>query len=393
MEFEFSFPTRIVFGLGKFQSTAKEVKGMGKRAFIATSRSFGNGARKPMLDDLVAQLGRNGVEVMVFSEIEPNPRTTTIDRAATMLREFNPRYIIALGGGSVMDAAKCLAILAVNPGKIYDYVYKGPGKPMTSFNHTLPLVCAPTVAATSSETSIYAVVTDWELHRKVAVFGDSLQPTLSIIDPELTYTISPRQTIDGAFDMITHVIESYLSTPDERPIQDRFSEGIIETVVQSLPKVLENPKDGHARSQLSWCGALALSGILDGRNGGWPIHAFEHGLSAWTDAAHGRGLSMLLPPIMKFDQSKIEAKLKHFNRRIFGADTLEDGFFKYMKQVDAWTTLGQVSNGMTSKDLVEKIVDHAFEVQGIYKTGQEPYLDNIKPIYRNDALEIVQNCI
>src|SRR5690348_953170 len=142
MQFEWSLPTRIIFGPGRFHSTHKFVRGLGKRAFVVTSRSYLNGGtRHAVLADLLSQLSSIGVETQIFGEIEPNPRTTTVDRAAALLREFRPRYVIALGGGSVMDAAKCLALLGVNDGGVYQYAYRGVGQSMTPFNHALPLVC------------------------------------------------------------------------------------------------------------------------------------------------------------------------------------------------------------------------------------------------------------
>lgn len=387
MQFEWHLPTRIVFGAGRFQSTHKLVRGLGKRAFIMTSKSFGRGgARAAILDELLAQLQKIGVETRVFGEVEPNPRTTTVDRAAAELREFNPRYVIALGGGSVMDAAKGVALLGVNDGGVYQYAYRGVGQSMKPFNHALPVVCIPTIAATSSETDFYAVVTNWDEHKKVTLFGEPLRPTLSIIDPELTYSVPAAQTVDGAFDMITHVIESYLSTPVPAPVQDRMTEALIETVVTSLPRVLANPRDELGRSQLSWCGALALSGVLSGREGGWPIHALEHGVSAWNDVAHGRGLAMLLPRVMAFDASAIAEKVAHFNKRIFGTPSQQEGLNKFMRDVGAWTNFEQ-------PELIDKIVDHALEMKGVWKRGEEPYLDNCRRLYREDLIKVMKDCL
>ncbi len=394
MSFEWKMPTHLVFGAGRFKAAHKLLRGLGKRAFIVSSKSFAaGGPRAAVLDELLAQLKRAGVESQVFCEVEPNPTTTTVDRAAALAREFRPRYILALGGGSVMDTAKCVALLAVNDGGIFDYSYRGPGKPMKPFNHALPIVCIPTVAATGSEASLYAVVTNPNERRKTTVFGEALIPTLSIIDPELTYSVGARQTIDGAFDMITHVIESYLSTPVAAPIQDRLSEAVIETVVTQLPRALANPSDALARSQLSWCGALALSGFLKGRDGGWPVHALEHGLSAVADIAHGRGLTMLLPRMMAFDASAIPDKILAFNRRIFGATSLETGLVAFMKEIGAWTSLGELlPPGADVQKTIEQTVAHAMEVEGIWKVGCEPYLENIRPLSIQDAREVLLAC-
>ncbi|MBI3555115.1 MAG: iron-containing alcohol dehydrogenase [Deltaproteobacteria bacterium] len=391
MNFEWKLPTKFEFGAGRFATAHKLLRGLGKRALLVTSNSFGKGgSNAAVLDELLAQLKRIGTEVWVFDEVEPNPSTTTVDRGAVLAREFRPRYVLALGGGSVMDTAKCLALLAVNEGEIYEYTYRGPGKPMKPFNHALPVVCIPTVAATGSEASLYAVVRNTRERRKTTVFGEALIPTLAIIDPELTYTVGARQTIDGAFDMITHVMESYLSTAVPAPIQDRLTEAFVETVVTHLPRALAKPNDELARSQLSWCGALALSGILRGRRGGWPIHALEHGLSAQTGSAHGRGLALLLPRMMAFDSSTIPEKINAFNLRIFDKPDMESGLVAYMKNLGAWTTLGDLlAPGADAQEIVTAAVGHALEVEGIWKTGQEPYLDNIRPLRAQDARDLL----
>lgn len=403
--FEWTLPTRIVFGAGRFREAAKRARGFGKRAFVVTSRSYlPGGARAAVLDDLLAQFKRTGVECAIFGDIEPNPRANTIDRGATRLRAANPRFVVALGGGSVMDAGKCLAMLAVNEGRIYDYAYTGPGRPRARFNHALPLVCIPTVAATSSETDHYAVVTEPAVRRKVTVFGNALQPALSLIDPELTFTVPARQTVDGAFDIITHVMETYLSSQARAPFQDRLTEAVVETVTRALPRALARPDDLDARSELSWCAAFALSGSLSGRDGSFPVHALEHGLSAWTDLAHGRGLAMLLPRKMAFDSDAIPEKTIEFNRRIFGVtgassaiEALRRGLVVYMKDVGAWTRISEIpldpALGVNSKaDLIEKTIAHAMEVDAVLKHGQAPFLENIRPIRPHDARAILDAC-
>ncbi|HRK03233.1 MAG TPA: iron-containing alcohol dehydrogenase, partial [Oligoflexia bacterium] len=291
------------------------------------------------------------------------------------------------------------ALLVENEGSIWEYSYRGPGQEMRHFNFATPVVAIPTVAATSSETDLYAVVTNADLNRKVAVFGESLIPKLAIIDPELTYTVGPEQTVDGAFDVINHVMESYLSTEKSAHFQDRLTEAVVETVVWALPRALEDPKNQEARSNLSWCAALALSGVFSGRDGGWPIHALEHGLSAYTDVAHGRGLSCLLPRIMKFDAETIGPKIEHFNKKIFGTASLKDGLETYMKRVGAWVTLDEIAadhafNGkkIAVPALIEKTIEHAFEVKPLLKRGEEPYLDNVRKIYKQDARTILEWC-
>jgi alcohol dehydrogenase YqhD (iron-dependent ADH family) len=143
-----------------------------------------------------------------------------------------------------------------------------------------------------------------------------------------------------------------------------------------------------------------LSGILAGRDGGWPLHALEHGLSAWTDASHGRGLAMLLPRVMAFDAQVIPEKILGFNQRVFGVpstisdpwNALEQGLVRFMKEVDAWTDLEDVAAGMPLEELSMKIIDHALETSAVLKRGEEPYLENCRRIDRASGLAILKAC-
>jgi alcohol dehydrogenase YqhD (iron-dependent ADH family) len=175
-----------------------------------------------------------------------------------------------------------------------------------------------------------------------------------------------------------------------------MTEAFVETVVTALRRVLDNPQDELGRSQLSWCSALALSGVLAGREGGWPMHALEHGLSAWTDVAHGRGLAMLLPRLMAFDAAVIPDKIIDFNARVFGTtvadpwNALEQGLFAFMREVGAWTSLDELRGDYSTDELAAKVVDHALEVSGVWKRGEQPYLDNCKPIDRDAGLALIK---
>lgn len=392
--FEWSLPTRLVFGAGAFATVGSRVKGLGKKCYILTSLSFGEGARRHLLQGLLEQLHHQEIETLVFDRIEPNPRTSTIDEVAQRVRQYRPRYVIGFGGGSVMDAAKCVALLAVNPGSIEDYLYKGPGKKRMKFNHALPIVCIPTVAATGSEANIHAVVTNWDKHRKTSVFGQALLPALSIIDPLLTHTLNASQTIDSAFDIITHVLESYWTTPIDTPLQDGFSEAIVKTVCESLKNILEGSNLDHARMQMSWSSTLALSGVLSGRDGCWPIHAIEHGISAYSDVSHGRGLAILLPRMIQWNAQWIGNKVKKFNERLFNSSNTKDGLWAFMKKVGANFYLEDYCPaGISLEKFFENIIEHTLEVSGVYhKVLPEPFLANVSPLSAQDIRFLLGEC-
>ncbi len=402
MRFEWALPTNVIFGRGRFQETKRWVKGLGKRALIVTSPGFTSGTRIEWLNSLKQQLESIGVETFIFSNIEPNPRSKSINAAARLAADNNVKFVIGFGGGSVMDAAKSIAALAKvylsdpqNNDSIFEYSYQGSrlGVPDRKvFQSALPIVCIPTVAATSSETDFYSVITDDDAGLKTTVFGAPLQPTLSIIDSELTYSVPAKYTIDGACDMITHVLESYFSTESRHIFQDNLSVAFVKTVVEGLDRVLNDPRDAIGRDTLSWAAAFALCGAFSGRNGDWPVHSLESGLSAMCNNSHGRGLALILPRVMQFDYAVIPQKIDDFNLQTFGE---RDGLEKFYRRVGAWCTLEEFvkETPLSVEAFVAQATEKAFQVKAVYKKGQQPYLDNVRKIYVEDAHAIFKACV
>ncbi|MFC1478116.1 iron-containing alcohol dehydrogenase [Candidatus Margulisiibacteriota bacterium] len=390
--FEFHLPTRILFGPGSLKKLQKNVKGMGKKALIVIGK--GSVKKHGYLDNVLSQLKSINVETVIFEGVESNPKAATIDRGAGLAREEKPRFVIGLGGGSVMDASKCIAMLAVTPGNIWDYAYKGINEDMKKFQNALPLVCIPTVAATSSETDRYAVVTNGDAKEKCTVFGDAFFPQFSIVDPQLTCSVPKKTTIDGAIDIITHVLEDFLSTNEETILQDRCSLAIVKTVMDYLPRVIDNLRDVEARTQLSWCSSIALSGFLSGRDGWWPIHSLEHVLSGHYDISHGSGLAALLPAIMRYDLPEVSEKLAMMGEYLFGinfagmpvkaaAELSIEKFEDWMKSYNAFLPLGEM--GIT-KDSLETMADDAIRLHGNIRNE----LPNIRPFSKADIIRLLE---
>jgi hypothetical protein len=404
LPFEIDLRTKIIFGVNAFFDIHKKVQDFGKKALIVTSQSFSNkGVRGFLTEELTKNLKAAKIESLCFSEIEPNPRAKTIDKAAQIAREEKIDFIIALGGGSCLDSAKLIAMLSINDGSILDYsVLHNPNK-RKKFNTALPIVCIPTTAATGSEVNEYAVITDDEKKLKFVLFGKPLKPKLAIVDPSLTLSLTIEQTIDGAFDIITHVIEDYLTNDlnNDSLLQDNLTEAIIKTVITVLPKILDNPNDINARSNLSYASTIALSGLLNGRNSYFPIHALEHALSAYTDAPHGAGLRLFLPRVMAFNSKLISEKICKFNEKIFNIPktsdplkALELGLNSYMKNIGAWVHLSDFlkTENLTLNQLKQKIIEHVFLVDGSKDSHEKDFLENIIPIYEKDLNFILNLC-
>ena len=287
----FYIPTKIIAGAGSFRLLGEEAARLGKRALLVTGQSS---ARKTgLLDRAASDLRRHGVETTVFERVEPNPRSTTVDEGARLIREGNLDLVVALGGGSPMDAAKGMVVGAIGGKPIFHYIRTGEKVK----GETPKLITVPTVAASGSESNCGAVITEWETHEKCVVSDRCAFPAVSIVDPELTLTLPARPTAQGGVDIFCHLIEPYVTASRPQPLTDGIVETSMTLVVDYLPRALKNLGDLEARSQLSWASTIACSAFagLGGGDGSMTMHGIEHPLSGYYDIAHGDGLAALLP--------------------------------------------------------------------------------------------------
>ncbi len=389
--FNFYLPTKLIFGPGKLDKVGEEAIQLGKRALIVTGKR--SAAAHGIINRVTDYLEREGVEAVVFDKIEPNPRNTTVDEAGDLARTNKCDMVIGLGGGSPMDAAKAIAVAAIEGKPIWDYIPHGQA-PVKPINKALPIMAIPTLAATGSEADAGGVITNWETHEKAVIGAPILFPKVSIIDPELTTTVPEDYTIDGGIDIITHVIEGLFTGDDNTPIQDRFAISVIKTVMENLPKVIADPNNVESRANLSWASAVALSGMVNsGRGGAYPIHALEHSLSGHYDISHGRGLALLLPVIMEYSYKDRPSKYAFLGEELF--DIHRDGqtdeqlaekaisqMKDFLKSVGRLLTMKDV--GIADGAKFEPMADDALRIYGV---GGE-YLANPKKLYKEDILSI-----
>ncbi len=310
----FYIPTRFIVGGGGFSQLGRETASLGKVALLVTGsnsmRSTG------VLGKAVGDLEANGVTAVVFDKVEPNPRTSTIDAAAKIACDNKAGVIIGLGGGSVMDASKCIALAAAGGEPIFAY-YEGKANSKVK---ALPIVVVPTLAASGSEANNGAVITNWETHEKVVVMHASTYPAVSIIDPALTVTVPAKTTAQGGVDIFCHLVENYVTAHQSTLINDGLRESTMRTVVEALPRVLAKLDDMEGRSNLSWASTIACSQFagLGGGTGIMTLHGLEHPLSALYDMAHGDGLAALLIEWMKYTQPARQERVKKLGQNVFG---------------------------------------------------------------------------
>nr|CEL18650.1 Alcohol dehydrogenase [Kibdelosporangium sp. MJ126-NF4]CTQ98134.1 Alcohol dehydrogenase (EC 1.1.1.1) [Kibdelosporangium sp. MJ126-NF4] len=292
--FEVAFAGRVDFGCGAVERLPDAVAGLGRTAaFVVTD----NGMRATgIIDRVSAILDKAGIRCGVFDRVGPNPSTGDIDRAATRVREFGDCAVIPVGGGSSLDAAKGIALLATNPGVARDFDYRTePDRP------GLPLVAVPTTAGTGAETNGFGVIEDRAAHRKVYIGHDSVRPVLAILDPELTVGLPRRATAATGFDALVHGIES-LAARGSNPISAAYAAQAVGMVSRWLPTAVYDGKDIEARGHLVL--AAHLAGLALSISGLGLVHGIAHSVTNHTGAVHGLALSAVLGHVMEFSHDQ-----------------------------------------------------------------------------------------
>ncbi len=312
----FHIPTKIISGPGAFSRMGSEAARLGSHALLVTGKTSMRAAG--LLDKAVNNLKANGVDVIIFDRVEPNPRSVTVDAGAQIVRDNHIDMIIALGGGSVMDASKGILIAAAGGKPIWHYVKTGE----KVLCKAPVLISIPTVAASGSESNCGAVITNWETHEKCVVGQECAYAAVSIVDPELTLTLPLKPTLQGGVDIFCHLFERYITAKNPAPLTDGILETAMKMVIEQLPKVKSDLNDINARAQLSWASTIACSAFasLGGGDGSLTLHGIEHPLSGYYDIAHGDGLAALLPAWMEYTYPAAQERFDKAGLNVFSSD-------------------------------------------------------------------------
>ncbi|MDR2184524.1 MAG: iron-containing alcohol dehydrogenase [Treponema sp.] len=315
VNFDFRNPTRIIFGKGtiaKLGPLVKEYQGS------AVLLHFGGGSIKAngVYDAVKKSLSEAGIEAVELGGVKPNPRLSLVRKGIKICREKKVDFILAVGGGSVIDSAKAIGIGVPYEGDVWDF-YADKAFPKKS----LPVAVVLTIPAAGSESSLSSVITNDDGALKRFLDVDVIYPVFSILDPETTYSLPPYQTGCGISDMLVHVIERYCTRELNVDLTDRLCEAVMRTIIYNAPKVLENPRDYAARAEIMWAGAVAHNNSLStGRIGDWASHMIEHELSGFNDIAHGAGLAVLVPNWMKYVYKHDPQRFVQFAVRVFNVE-------------------------------------------------------------------------
>ena len=316
--FTYHVPTRIHFGLGQIEKLT-ELAESGTRCLLV----YGGGSIKKsgIYDKALEILSASGIEVTELSGIEPNPRIQSVRRGVALCREKDIQMILAIGGGSVIDASKCIACGALYEGDPWDLVMNS-----KSIKAALPVYTVLTLSATGSEMNGNAVISDLTINMKQGMYAHCLKPRMSICDPAYTCSVSRRQTASGTADIMSHTFENYFTSVPGGDLQARFAEGILRTCIHYGPIALAEPDNYEARANLMWCSSNAINGIIAaGAAQAWCVHPMEHELSAFYDITHGEGLAILTPRWMEHILSDETApKLAEYGRNVWGLTGEDD---------------------------------------------------------------------
>ena len=275
--FRIYIPTRTLFGAGMVKELHNQQL-PGKKAMIVISNGRST-KDNGYLNTVESELQQAGVETAVFDQVEANPLKSTVMAGAAFAKENNCDFLVALGGGSVMDASKAMAFMATNPGDVWDYISGGTGKGQTMVNKPLPLVCITTTAGTGSEADQWGVITNDETNEKIGFGGyDELIPVLSIVDPELMKSVPPKFTAYQGFDALFHSTECYISKTASL-MSDMYALTAIENVAKYLPRAVANGADMEARERVAF--ANNLSGAVMTFCSTTAEHSLEHAMRAY----------------------------------------------------------------------------------------------------------------
>ncbi|OES46486.1 iron-containing alcohol dehydrogenase [Domibacillus iocasae] len=335
-EFVYWNPVKWIFGKDTVTQLRENVASFGENVLLV----YGGGSiKKSGLYDLVLE-ELAGFNITELAGVEPNPRLSTVKRGAELCRENDVSFVLAVGGGSVIDCAKAVAAAAKFDGDPWDFITK-----KEAVEDALPLGTILTHAATASEMNAGSVITNWDKNEKLGWGSPFVYPKFSICDPQWTLTVPRDQTTYGVVDMMTHMLEQYFHNAEQTDVQDRLIEGTLKTLVEKAPALMNDLQDEKLRETVMFAGTIGLNGMLQmGYRGDWATHNIEHAVSAVYDIPHGGGLAILFPNWMKHNLNTKPERFKQLAVRVFdvnpeGKSDKETGLEGIEALQNFWTSI------------------------------------------------------
>lgn len=312
--FDYQNTTRIIFGKEKEQEVGNYTVEQGSKVLL----HYGGGSIKKYgtYEKVVKSLEEAGVEYIELGGVEPNPKLSLVKEGIGLAKSESVDFILAVGGGSVIDSAKAIAVGYFYDGDVWDF-FTGEAE----ITEALPIGVVLTIPAAGSESSNGSVVTKMDGMYKRSIGSELIRPKFAILNPELTYTLPDYQTACGAVDIMAHIMERYFTNTENVEYTDRMAEATLKTIINNVPKVLKSNDDYAARAEIMWAGTNAHNGLLGtGREEDWASHGIEHELSGIYDVAHGAGLAVIFPAWMNYVYQHDLERFAQFAVRVWDVD-------------------------------------------------------------------------
>lgn len=383
-DFVYSYPTKVYFGQGAAKKALQaELSKVGQTVMLA----YGGGSvkRSGVFDEICGLLKEAGKEVVEFSGIMPNPTYKKVQEGATFAREKEVDFILAVGGGSVIDCCKIIAAQAVTEEDIWNMEFKERRYPAKF----LPMGVVVTASGTGAEMNNGAVITNEQTKQKAGVLG--AYSGFAILDPAYTMMVPKQQVISGAFDTLSHCMETYFGSPRQTILSDEIAEAVMRNVIRNIRVLLKNIEDMNARSELMWASAMAENGILKiGKVTDFQAHQIEHQLGAYTDCNHGQGLAVIHPVLYRHMYQDGADQFARFAKNVWGIS--EEGKTKeelaeagvqaladFIKEIELPSTFTEM--GITDKSVLKNVADTCNITAGC-----------CKKLSREEIFEILEEC-
>ncbi|MBB6453412.1 hypothetical protein HNQ94_001861 [Salirhabdus euzebyi] len=384
--FTFYNPTKLVFGKDQLEQLPELIPSHVENVLIV----YGGGSIKKngIYDRVLKQLNKRALNVFELKGVEPNPRISTVRKGGELCKQNRIDFLLAVGGGSVIDCTKTIAAAAKYDGDPWDLVTR-----KAIPKEALPLASVLTLAATGSEMNAGAVITNWETNEKYGWGGPLLFPQFSILDPAHTISVPKDQTIYGIVDMMTHIFEQYFHESSSSPVQDQMCEGVLRTIIETAPKLLNDLESYEHRETILYAGTIALNGMLQmGYRGDWASHNIEHAVSAVYDIPHAGGLAILFPNWMKHNLDVDVSRFKKLATNVFqveesGKSDREIALEGISKLREFWDSLG-APNRLSDYNINDEKVDLMAERAMV----RGPF-GNFNALNKEDVVAILKNSL
>lgn len=385
--FIYDIPVKVYFGENQLHHLGEELSKYGKRVLL----TYGGGSIKKigLYDAVVKEIKAAGLELFELSGIAPNPRIDSVREGARMCKEHNIDVLLAVGGGSTLDATKWMAAGACVEHDSWDFFSK-----WSPVEKALPVLTVLTLAATGSEMDCGGVISNPETQDKIGRMEQPLLPKVSFLDPTLTYSVNAYQTACGSADMLNHIMEVYFNMDQDLYMLDCFMEGMMKTIIKYAPIAMAEPNNYEARANLMWTSSWAINGFINGgKQQEWSCHPMEHELSAIYDITHGLGLAILTPRWLEYclDETTV-SKYVQFGVNVFGIDASLEPM-----------VIAKMSIEKASQFFFETLgLDDTFTKVGIEaknfptmakKACGDAVISGFKPLNQNDIEKIFEMCL